>query len=363
MTDMHAANGPLVEVAGTDLNFKPLTVADRSPSGRQILAYCDLAPHSEHVVLQWLPGGDIEEVRPEESVDFSGAGAPRLIVARADRTFRLTLDDRSLEWPMDSISEGALRTLGAIEGNYTVFLRKEDRPDAHVRPGSTVKLGPAGVETFYSRAAKWKLNVQGVVIESDTPTIAVRDALTRAGFAADGSWIIVLKTSSERRQIELDDTIDLTLPGIEKLRLTPLEINNGASRARPREFALLPTDETGLQERRVDWSAVVDQGRRWLLLHDVALPEGYNTPTATIAVEVPTSYPMAEIDMFYCQPALSRADGRPIPQTEVTQAIAGDTFQRWSRHRGAGSQWRPGNDNVLTHLTLVDASIAREVEQ
>jgi len=363
MTDSNHTNSPLVEVAGTDLNFKPLTVADRTPSGRQILAYCDLAPQSEHVVLQWLPGGDIEEVRPEESVDFSGAGAPRLIIARADRTFRLTLDDRSLEWPADSIAETALRKLGAVDASHGIYLRREDEPDLPLAHGSTVPLSPAGVEVLYSRATEWKLNVQGVVIESDTPTITVREAVTRAGFAADGSWIIVLKTAAERRQVELDETIDLTLPGIEKLRLTPREINNGASNARPREFALLPSDETGLSERQFDWSALVDQGRQWLLLHDVDLPQGFNARTATIAVEVPASYPMAEIDMFYCQPPLARADGRPIPQTEVMQSIGGSTFQRWSRHRGAGSPWRPGNDNVLTHLTLVDASIAREVEQ
>ncbi len=171
------------------------------------------------------------------------------------------------------------------------------------------------------------------------------------------------ETSVDRRQVDLDYVIDLRLPGIEKLRLTPQEINNGEAPFAPqRAFALLPADEAGLAERGLTWSTSVDQGRRWLVLHDVVLPAGFDTAAATIAMEVPPSYPAGEIDMFYVHPHLARLDGVTIPQTQIAQPIDGRSFQRWSRHRGALAPWRPGRDSVLTHLALIDASLAREVE-
>ena len=354
--------GRIVEVAGPDLEFKPVGVPDATPTGRQILAYCDRHPYTDYVVLQWLPGGDLEEVRPEEQVDMSDAAAPRLIVARSDRLFRFQLNDRTLDWPVAGIGEAELRKLGRVPADQSLVLRREDG-DRPVPPGASVDLGRAGVEVIYAQASKWRLNVQGVMVESAEPEITVRDAMLKAGFDIGTAWIIVLKTAVERRQVGLDHLIDLRLPGIEKLRLTPREINNGEAPARPeRGFALLAADEAGLDERRVLWRTMFDGGRRWLLLDEVRLPPGFNVASVCVAIEVPGAYPAAELDMFYCHPRLMRLDGREIPQTQVDQAIAGRTFQRWSRHRGAMAPWRPGRDSVLTHLALIDAALTREVE-
>ena len=135
----------------------------------------------------------------------------------------------------------------------------------------------------------------------------------------------------------------------------------GKSVAR-RQFHLLPTDEAGLANRQYEWETVIDGGRRWLILQKVQLPQGYDFSEVNIAVEVPQSYPMGELDMFYCDPHLNRIDGKPIPQTQVIENIEGRGYQRWSRHRGVLAPWRPGADNVLTHLTLIDAALLREVE-
>ncbi len=353
----------VLDVSDTSLAFRRIGVADATPTGRQVLAALGLHPHTEYVILQWLPGGDIEEVRLEEPVNMSDVAAPRLVVAKADRTYRLTLNDRSLEWPEPHISEEALRTLGAVDASQQLFIALEDEADKLIEPGSRVNLKSAGVETIYSKANEWKLNVQGVTIKSNTPTIVVRDALERAGFDTDTAWIIVLKTASDRKQVDLDYVIDLSEAGVEKLRLTPREINNGEVAVTVRrDFALLPDDEARLTSRGYNWETRIEGGRRWLILHDVTVPEGYQITNSTIAMEIPTSYPMAEIDMFYCFPALARLDGRTIPQTQVNEHIMGQSFQRWSRHRGAIAPWRPGKDSVITHLLLIDESLNREVE-
>lgn len=354
----------IVNVAGTDLVFKPVPMSDRTPTARQVLAALNLSPHEEHLVLQLLPGGDVEEVRPEEQVDMADATAPRLIVAKADRTYRFALNDHSLEWPDARISEEALRILGAVAPDQQIFLTRDDEADRPLLRGDKVDLRADGVETFYALSKRWKLNVQGVMIESVEPQISVREAMTKAGFDTQARWIIILKTASTKKQVELDHVIDLREPGIEKLRLTPREINNGevASGVR-RDFALLPTDDAWLDGRGLHWSTCLDNGRRWLMLEDLAMPAGYDVATATIAMEIPTAYPMAEIDMFYCFPHLKRADGRPIPQTQVVETIRGRPFQRWSRHRGSIAPWRPGQDSVVTHMLLIDKSLNREVEK
>ncbi|MGE3303617.1 MAG: multiubiquitin domain-containing protein [Hyphomonadaceae bacterium] len=351
-----------ISVAGADLNFRTLSVADPTPTGRQILSLVDARPFEEHVVLQWLHEGDVEEVRADEPVDLNISIPARFIVAKADRLFRFVFDDRSISWPEPKIEERTLRVLGQLIDGAELYVRRENEPDALVPTGGHVRLGEAGVENIYSKLGHWKLNVQGVEIESSAPMIGVRKAIQEAGFNPDQGWIIVLKTASSKRQVTLEDTIDLREPGIEKLRLTPREINNGETPTNRRQFSLRPEDHAGLDARKLHWETIVDGGRRWLLLHGYPLPVGYNVNAITIAVEVPPSYPAAELDMFYCHPELVRTSGHAIPQTEARQAICGATYQRWSRHRGPNAPWRMGVDSVLTHLALIDAALAREVD-
>jgi hypothetical protein len=206
----------------------------------------------------------------------------------------------------------------------------------------------------------WRLNVQGVQIESRQPTIIVREAIKLAGFDPDAGWIIILKVAGEpKRPVELTTPIDLRHPGIEKLRLTPKHIDNGeAIKPRRLEFALLPQDEKLLDRMGLHWETVVDGARRWLLIHAYPLPLGYTHPSTDIAIEVPASYPGAQLDMFYCNPHLALTAGGAIPQTQHVETVCGIGFQRWSRHR----PWDSARDTLATHLTLVDESLRREVE-
>ena len=356
-----AGHGPVfVEVSDCSLSFSRVGLAEGPITARRVLKQCGLAPEFEYVVLQWRPDGDVEEVGIDDPVETWTGEAPRLIAEKSDRTFRLRLDDRSIVWPKARIGEVALRTLGSIPAERTIVLRR-DGSEHVVETGASVDLTHSGTEVLYVRDRIWKLNVQGVVIESHEPLIVAGTAIERAGFDAGAAWIIVLKSASGRRQISIGDTIDLREPGIEKLRLTPREINNGEAGSSP-PFPLLPKDECGLRERGIAWTTEVHAGRRWLMLHDMSLPAGYDASAVTIAVEVPLAYPMAQLDMFYCYPGLLRLDGQPIPQTQVTETIGGRVFQRWSRHRGQLAPWRPGVDSVLTHLALIDASLVREVE-
>lgn len=207
---------------------------------------------------------------------------------------------------------------------------------------------------------EWDLNVQGVLISSPQPKVVARDAIKWAGFDPDAGWIVIVKVAGQKEQIELDTVIDLTRKGIEKVRLTPKKIDNGeATTPRRRDFSLLPKDETHLDAIGVEWDTVLEGGRQWLVLRNYSLPSGYTALVTDIAIDVPTCYPGAQLDMFFCRPPVVRTDGQAIPQTEHTEVILGLPHQRWSRHR----EWNSARDTLATHLALIDASLLREVEQ
>jgi hypothetical protein len=196
-----------------------------------------------------------------------------------------------------------------------------------------------------------------------TPLIAVRDALVRAGFNPEQGWHIFLKIEGKPKQaVELGDVVDLRTPGIEKLRLTPKEVNNGEAPAAPRrDFALLDADEERLDRLGVWWETIEDAGRRWLLIHRYAIPGGYTTERTLLALEIPPTYPAAQIYGFYAYPPLALSSGRAVDSTQLRAVILGREYHGWSRYRGPAAPWSPKVDNVSTQLALVEAALAKEV--
>lgn len=356
-----------VNIARTDLVFHTLFFGGGSPTGREILAAGEIGPVEEVILLQWLPSGDFEEIRSDEKIQVTNEERPYLIYSQSDRLYRLSVNGQSVLWPEATISEAQLRQIGRIAEGHRLVLRGKDGTDRSLEVGEVIDLATEGSEAVYSVpvdvAAVWRLNVQGVPIDSDTPKIGVREALLKAGFDPDKDWIIVLRDADGKHQLGIDDEIDLSKDGIEKLRLTPREINNGDNALVTEAelaFALLPSDDEGFRRRGFKPRRVVEGGRRWLIFDVYPLPKGLSPRAVAIALEIPPSYPRAEIDMFYCHPAVGRDDGGAIPQTEARETIEGRTYQRWSRHRGAQSRWDAKTDTVLTHLTLVDGALAVE---
>jgi hypothetical protein len=278
-------------------------------------------------------------------------------------TYRLTIDSQRFDWPCRIVSGGLLRRLGQVPANKTLYFEQQDQPDRRVEDRELVDLDAVGVEAFISRKLVWKLNVQGVPLELTAPTIVVRDALVQAGFNPDQGWQIFLKMAGERkRPVDLDTEIDLRAPGIEKLRLTPKDVNNGeATQAPGRAFALLEADEAHLNRLGLYWETIVDAGRRWLLIHDYPLPAGYTVERTQLALEVPPTYPGAQIYGFYAYPPLALSSGRTIESTQLRGVLLGVEFHGWSRHRGPAAPWNPATDNVVTQLATVDAALAKEV--
>ncbi len=127
-----------------------------------------------------------------------------------------------------------------------------------------------------------------------------------------------------------------------------------------RHFRLPESDEAFLDPLGVRWETIVENGLRWLLLHEAPLPAGYNYSTTDIAINIAPGYPPGALDMAYFCPPLARVDERPIPQTQAIQILDGRSWQRWSRHRTSENPWVEGEDDLATHVHYMQAWLVNE---
>lgn len=126
-----------------------------------------------------------------------------------------------------------------------------------------------------------------------------------------------------------------------------------------RQFLLPESDREHLDNLGLSWETVSENGVQWLLLHAFPLPDGYKLSEATVAVMISPGYPDAPLDMIWFYPALAKKDGSAIGAVSHQQ-IDGKSFQRWSRHYTSQHPWRPGEDDISTHLLLVHEWLERE---
>jgi len=134
-----------------------------------------------------------------------------------------------------------------------------------------------------------------------------------------------------------------------------------------REFVLPEQDADFLESFGYNWETINDTGARWLIIHDYPVPEGYVNAVnialtkVNLALMIAPGYPVAQIDMVYFEQELR------IPNKNIGaiawQPILGKNWQRWSRHRTGENPWRPGVDDISTHLQMVTYWMERELKK
>lgn len=129
-----------------------------------------------------------------------------------------------------------------------------------------------------------------------------------------------------------------------------------------RAFALPEIDREFLDSRGKSWETLIEGQSRWVIIDGFALPRGYNHSVVAVALLLQDSYPDVQIDMAYFFPALARADGKAI-RALSNQSFDKKIWQRWSRHRVSDGAWRPGIDNIETHLLYVSAFLTQELSK
>ena len=342
------------------LNFCDLTVPHPDPTGAQILEAAN-ATQTEALLLQWLPSGDLETIRLSEPPDLKAS--IEFILSFGDRSYSTTVDDAQIVWAAHHISGETLRKLAKVPDTLELLLLRTGHEPQVVEPAAVVDLSRPGVEKFVTRPKTRKLRVQGVTLEFTAPQVKVGDAMKQAGFDPTKAWDIFLLVSGQPKQkVDVNFVVDLTTPGIERIRLMQRNVDNGEAPTPRlcREFRLLKVDETHLDATGLQWETIRCNERRWLIINDYPLLPGYRPPKVKLALDIPKDYPQAQLDMFYFDPAVLRCDGVAIPNTHVTAVIEGGQFQGWSRHRNGAHPWDPFSDNIATQLALVEYSLARE---
>jgi hypothetical protein len=126
-----------------------------------------------------------------------------------------------------------------------------------------------------------------------------------------------------------------------------------------REFELPSFDVDHLNSTELPWETIRVETTKWVLIHERPIPLGYTSSRATVALQIAPGYPEAEIDMAYFNPPLVRSNGSAITSL-ASATIDGSPYQRWSRHRTPTSPWRPGEDDISSHLVLVDDWLDKE---
>lgn len=218
------------------------------------------------------------------------------------------------------------------------------------------------------KGKKYEFKVDDQKLTSDSETLLGSEILEKAGKTPASSYILRKKVKGNWFTVQQKDIVDLTEPGLEKFKTLPNDQTEGGSdgeenaKSLRRDFVLLEEDEEFLNSLGSPWEAVKVGNVNWVYIHGYQVVKGYNVNTATIAFRMIGGYPIAQLDMVYFYPKLSRADGQLV-NCLSDLALDGKIFQQWSRHRTTANTWRPGIDNLSTHYPLVEAWLLKEFEK
>ena len=159
---MPQSHEPGQEVLIRDEHFGRRSVRVDGPTatGAAIAEAAELGPVEEYVILQHLPSGALEDIRPEEAVDPSG-GTPEVFVIRAAETFNFVVDGRSVRWPKPAIPGRGILELVRRGSEYEVVELREGHGERVIGPDEAARLGKEGVERFETRLRRVAIIVNG----------------------------------------------------------------------------------------------------------------------------------------------------------------------------------------------------------
>lgn len=212
------------------------------------------------------------------------------------------------------------------------------------------------------RAKKYIIRVDKDKVIAPKPELTGEEILGLVNKTSAKFKLYEHRRHHQPKLIRPDEVVHLHAHCIERFTTMPKDTTEGlGSVTLSQAFALPDADQQYLDNLGLSWESIKDGGAQWLIIHRWQTPEGYNHRQVDMALLIPPLYPDAQIDMVYFNPPLARMDGRIIRQLS-NQGIQGKSWQRWSRHRTQQNPWRPGVDDIASHLALVDDWLRREFE-
>lgn len=120
-------------------------------TGQQLLDLAGKRPSDQYLVYQILKDGQLENIRPDETVDLRHAGVEKFLTSKSDRTFFFTLDGRKFEWPSAVITGRKLKDMAGVDPRtYDVWQEVRGAEDAAIADQQVVSLEAEGTERFFT---------------------------------------------------------------------------------------------------------------------------------------------------------------------------------------------------------------------
>nr|WP_246347721.1 multiubiquitin domain-containing protein [Brevundimonas variabilis] len=144
------AGAHIIQFADGDLNFRPLTLSDPVPTGRQILNTGVGRTAEAYSLFVILSDGEFEDIRLDETIDIRPRGEERFIGFQTDRDYKLAIESSDMRWGKPVISGRILYGLAEADPEETdLFLQARGAENRRIRPGDVVNLDEPGIERFF----------------------------------------------------------------------------------------------------------------------------------------------------------------------------------------------------------------------
>lgn len=341
-------------------------------TGKEILVKANKIPIQCHSLYQKLEGCDFELIREEDVVDLRQLGIEHFLV-KDPVVFHYTVNKDPETTEHRELTALQILAFAGIDSKLFYLVQIfDDKPKVNyafnneepikmVCPALhfiTEKwLDVVDVEEYGKTckevppAKEYRIKIDKDYHVVKAPFITGRHLVELGNKQPVGNWEAYKFYSNQAKPVKIkhEEVVDLTEKCLIRFVLQPKEQKDG--RPNRKEFSLPAEDIEFLDRLGLPWETLSSSGL-WVIIHDYPIPIGYNVSLAQLALMIAPSYPAAQIDMAYFFPQLQKTNGKAINATTI-QMIDGRGFQRWSRHRQA-NEWKPGVDNILTHLALVD---------
>ena len=359
-----------------------LSFSERIVTGKNILIKAGKTPVQCFTLYQKLQGCDFEKVSLDEEVNLAHPGLEHF-VTKEPEVFNYHINNEPETTDKKHLTPVEILKLAGIDPHHSYLVHVLDdgkEEELAYEPEKQIKMLCTSMKFItrhwlhevnieeYGKACKpvppaltYKVRIDKSYIDEHLPVTTGKHLLTKANKLPAEKYDLfkIVSTNPQPQKIHnLDAPINLREECLVRFVTLPKEQQDGEM---PRRTFSLPVEDADfLNEKGFHWETLFTGGK-WLLINNYPIPDGYNVTAAQVALQIPPNYPAAEIDMVYFYPYLQKANGRGIPAI-TPQPIDGKMFQRWSRHRTAG-QWRPGEDNVMTHLLLVNNWLEKDVNR
>jgi len=128
-----------------------------------------------------------------------------------------------------------------------------------------------------------------------------------------------------------------------------------------RDFDLPEEDVQFLNSLNLTWEAIKEGNARAVILCGFPMSQLFQPTEVNLKIKIPNDYTSgAALDMFFTDVPVTRADGAAIKALTESAVFNAKKWWQWSRHYPKDTKWRPGTDNLGTHICFVQHVLDEE---